>query len=107
MNINDRFRGDTNPLIMFLYEVDSEGIESPVQLATTSSTVKFSYRKGSVTKSIDGEVLSDEGEVHFPFTATSVGAGKYEYDIQVTNGITGTIMTYIKADMNIQGDVTK
>ena len=107
MNINDRYRGDTNPLIMFLYEVDSEGVETPVQLATTNSTVKFSYRKGKTTKSLDGTVLSDEGEVHFPFLTDSVGAGKYDYDIQVTNGATGTIMTYIRAEMNILDDVTK
>ena len=107
MNINDRFRGDTNPLIMFLYEVDSEGLETPVQLATTNSTVKFSFRKGNLTKFIQGEVLSDEGEVQFPFLEDTVVAGKYAYDIQVPNGLDGTIMTYIRADMNIQDDITK
>ena len=110
MNINDRYRGDTNPLIMFLYEVhevDGVGVEFPVQLATTNSTVKFSYRKGKVTKFIEGTVLSDEGEVQFPFATDSVGAGRYEYDIQVTNGNTGAVMTYIKAEMNIKDDVTK
>ena len=110
MNINDRFRGDTNPLIMFLYEVkEVEGVleEIPVQLATTNSTVKFSFRKGNLTNFIQGEVLSDEGEVQFPFLEDTVVAGKYVYDIQVTNGITGVVMTYIRADMNIQDDITK
>ena len=107
MNINDRYRGDTNPIIMFLYEVDMNGVETPVQLATSNSTVKFSYKKGSKTKSIDGTILSDEGEVHFPMTATSVVTGKYKYDVQVTNGDTGEIMTYIVADMNIKDDITK
>ncbi len=107
MNINDRFRGDTNPLVMFLYEVDENGVETPVQLATTNSTVKFSYKRGNVTKSIDGTVLSDEGEVRFPFATDSVEAGKYTYDIQVTNGNTGEVMTYIVAEMNIKDDITK
>ena len=107
MNINDRFRGDTNPLVMFLYEVNEEGVETPVQLATTNSTVRFSFRKGSLTKFIDGVVLSDEGEVQFPFQEDTVVAGKYVYDIQVTSGVDNTIMTYIRADMNIKDDVTK
>jgi len=107
MNINDRYRGDTNPLIMFLYQVDENGVETPIPLAATSSTVKFSYRKGKLTKFIDGTVLSDLGEVQFPFFDNSVVAGKYTYDIQVTNGITGSVMTYIVAEMNIKDDVSK
>ena len=105
MNINDRYRGDTNPLVMFLYEVDPEGLETPVQLATNNATVIFSYKKGKLTKSIIGENLSDEGEVNFPFTETSVVAGSYVYDIQVE--MLGTKMTYIVADMNIKDDITK
>ena len=107
MNINDRFRGDTNPIIMFLYEVDENGSETPVQLATTNSTVIFSFRKGKLTKQINGTVLSDLGEVQFPILSDSVVAGKYDYDIQVTNGITGVVMTYIVAEMNIKDDITK
>lgn len=107
MNINDRYRGDTNPLIMFLYEVDENNVEVPVELVTINATVTFSYRKGKLTKAIQGGSMTDLGEVQFPFTETSVVAGKYDYDIQVVNGLTGTKMTYIVAEMNIMDDITK
>ena len=107
MNINDRFRGDTEDLIMFLYEVGENGVEYPIELVTITATVTFSYRRGSVTKSIDGVDLTDLGEVHFPFAEDTVNAGKYDYDVQVINGITGKKRTYVKATMNIKDDVTK
>ena len=107
MNINDRYRGDTNPLIMFLYQVDENGVEIPVPLLTMNATVTFSYKKGTTTQSINGVSMSDLGEVQFPFTETTVSAGKYKYDIQVLNGNTSEKMTYIVADMNIQDDITK
>ncbi len=107
MDINDRFRGDTEDLVVFLYEVGEDGIEYPIELLTTASTVTFSYRRGGTTKSINGIDLTDLGEVHFPFTDDTVNAVKYEYDIQVINGSTGKKRTYIKAFMTIKDDVTK
>ena len=107
MKISDRFRGDTDDLVFYLKYRDTNGDLQPITLITDGSSVVFSYRKGSRTKQIVGEQMTDLGEVHFPFAVDAVVAGTYEYDIQVTNGITGKVKTFVKDVMIIKDDVTK
>lgn len=106
MRIDDRFTGDTNPLVMWLYDVDENGKETPVKLIDISATVEFKYKKGTATTTtITGVNMTNEGYVEFPFLTNSVVEGDYVCTIRVVNGATSESMVYDKGAMIIRGDI--
>lgn len=106
MNIDDRFVGDTNPLVMWLYNVNTNGTETPVELININATVLFKFKKGlGIAVSITGVNMTNLGYVEFPFLSNTAEEGDYVYTVRVINGISNESMVYAKGKMNIQGDI--
>ena len=105
MNIEDRYTGDTNPLVMWLYDVDENDKNAPVKLLDISATVEFKFRKDEITKTINGENMTNMGYVEFPFASNEVTEGKYVYTVRVENTILSEGMIYVKGIMIISSDI--
>ena len=106
MNIKGRFVGDTNPLVMWIYDVDEDDKEIPVKLLTDICTVTFKYKLGDgATESINGTNMTDLGYVEFPFGANTVVEGNHVWTMRVANQASGEDMLYEKGNMNINSDI--
>ena len=102
--LDDRFVGDTNPLVMWIYDVDKDEVEVPVELVTDTCVVTFKYTLEGVTKTITGENMTDLGYVEFPFASDAVVHGEYVFTVRVQNGAEGYGMIYDKGIMPISAD---
>jgi len=98
-NTIKRFRGDTYPLVVTLKENGT-----PVNLTTATVVLTIAMDPNVTVPAVKTDAAG--GKVQFNFTAGMVSdAGRYEYDIQVTDG--GIITTFVKDAFELIDDVTK
>ena len=84
MIIDDRYVGDTTPLVLWLSEVENEK-EIPLEIATDTTSIEFRFKKDDeTTKSLLGENGTDDGRIEIPFIIDSVVAGEYVFNVKVT-----------------------
>jgi len=106
MTIDDRYEGDTNPLVMWLYDVDENKKEIPVKLVTDSCTVKLRVKLSDDTvHEIVGENITDEGYVEFPFASDEIDAGEYIFVVKVDNTALSHTLTYIRGVLDIKESI--
>ena len=104
MIIDDRYVGDTTPLVLWLSEVENEK-EIPLEIATDTTSIEFRFKKDDeITKSILGENGTDDGRLEIPFAIDSVAEGEYVYNVKVTY-TNGKTKTFGGGIMNINGVV--
>ena len=104
MKIDDRFRGDTNPLVMHLYEVVDKK-DRPLNIPSDVQKIVFHFKgEDGVLHSIEGVNGTSDGKIEFPFSENTADAGDYVYDVEVTYN-TGEKVTFVKDVMTIQEDV--
>ena len=104
MRIDDRFRGDTNPIVMYLIEVEN-GREKPLDIPTDVTSVKFHFKgDDGVVKEIVGTNGGADGRIEFPFQEDTADAGEYVYDVEVEYK-SGQKVTFVRDIMEIKEDV--
>ena len=104
MKIDDRFQGDTNPVVMYLYEVEN-GKDRPLDIPNEVDRVTFHFKgDDGVVHSIEGENGTSDGRIEFPFSEDTAPAGEYVYDVEVVYK-SGMKVTFVKDSMLIQEDV--
>ncbi len=104
--IDDRYVGDTNPLVMWMFDVDENDKEIPVKLVTDNCVVSFKLKEGeNPTATIVGVNMTDEGYVEFPFAENTVIAKDYVWTVRIVNPASSENMIYEKGTMPIIADI--